>query len=374
MNDRVEKLKVLSSDEIDTIAEAADSHGLSEPESVSVFRESKVAAITDRFPQAIQSALPDIEGRSDFKLLRSLRAAYGVARIDPLCFSDPNFIATKINHGFWEHLAFLFTNADSRSTYRDVNLKLRQRHYLTSDFLPVLMGSFLDLMCQPQAHAFISCITGIRSVEQLFGQHWSNPHLADPDSFEVNPSRRGAIKGLLAFSELAQRTGSVSPLGVYDSFDINQSFSDLSLLNGIRGRATDKTLCLVMGPPHLSAVRIANWPGPQAFLAVSRTACMAQWAFHLANLVAVLDRVERAGQDVVVFFQGAVLGPVIADYLCSYRDRKNGNVAFVDLGRLLDLTFEHDLTSTGSPLPDGSFDSKGQLYQVEASDRIFVEN
>ncbi len=72
-------------------------------------------------------------------------------------------------------------------------------------------------------------------------------------------------------------------------------------------------------------------------------------------------------------FPGAVLGPILAAYVRSLSARLPINVGFVDLGRLMDLAFEQDVTKTGSPLPDGSFDSRGQLSLGERPERIFTQ-
>jgi hypothetical protein len=120
-------------------------------------------------------------------------------------------------------------------------------------------------------------------------------------------------------------------------------------------------------------VRVTNWPGRHAFLCLSGNHAQAQWRFNLVNLLSVLKHYDTLDRRVVVLFQGAVLGPLLVRFLADFIETLTIKVSFLDLGRLLDIAYEADISKTGSPLPNRSFDSKNMLNIVECGDTIFQE-
>jgi|GEM_PF-6658001 len=375
MNDRLNRLKQCGCDDIDALAEQMQDQDCSLEEPVSAFGADMKSRINVDIDDSILQTLDPVEQLSDFELVRTLRGTYEVLQYGPSQFSEKPPLITKINHGFWEHLAILHTRPERRSSYRDVNLKLRQRQYFPNDFLPVLLGAWTTFTVENGVGGFISAITGIRDFAGTLGRPWAAPDSGEVQNYELPSFRRGAVRGLLAFADiLKQSTGSAEKPRFYDSVAINTGFQDGTLLEGVSEVAAPGTVALIMGPQRLGQVRIANWPGPHAFLGVSLHSAMAQWRFNLRNLVAVLEHYADRGKDVVVFFQGAVLGPILAAYVRSLSASLPINVGFVDLGRLMDLAFEDDVTRTGSPLPDGSFNSHGQLRLGAAQTHVFAEH
>ena len=375
MQDRLDRLKHSHHDDIDALAGQMQDQDCSVEDSIGTFGADMKARISVDIGGSILQALDPVEKLSDFALVKMLRETYEIETYDPGRFSTKAPLITKINHGFWEHLAILHTRPERRGSYRDVNLALRQKQYLSSDFLPVLLGSWTTLTVENEVGGFISAITGIRDFAGTLGRPWVAPDSQEVQNYELPSFRRGAVRGLLAFADVLKKSAETAEKKpcFYDSVAINTGFQDGTLLGGISGAATPGTVALIMGPPRLGEVRIADWLGPQAFLAISLQSAMAQWMFNLRNLSAVLESYAAQGRDVVVFFQGAVLGPILAAYVRSLSARLPINVGFVDLGRLMDLAFEQDVTKTGSPLPDGSFDSRGQLNRAEAAGTIFAE-
>jgi len=324
--------------------------------------------IGDGYSRDLHCILKDIEALSDFELVRRLRKKYVVTSFDNTTYSRPRCFVTKINHGFWEHLSYIFTDSQFRGAYRDVNLPLRERQYLTSDFIPALLGAWKRSLRSHLVDTFISTTTGAYSIPHILGTPWVLAECDTNDTYSMAPYVRGAVKGLIAFSELVSKD---QPITVHDSFQINSDFENTSLLRHLKSTANENTACVVVGPPHLSRVRVVGWPGVQFFLAISASSAMAQWRFNLKNMYAVVDYLASERKDVVILFQGAVLGPVFAEHLSVYASERNISVRFVDLGRILDMAYEEDLSKTGSPLPSRTFTSVGQFELGDPAEFIF---
>jgi hypothetical protein len=312
----------------------------------------------DQFVTNIKDSLQYIERLSDYELVRKLRQRYYLRDFDVALYAKSRFFISKINHGFWEHLAFLFTEPERRNTYRDVGLALRERQYLTSDFLPVLLGIWAHSLRSQSINHFISCTTGAYPFSRVFGDPWSVDHCPPIASYALSSFVRGVVKGLIAFSDLA---GQDTPIPVYDSFHINSDFESATLFSSLKTNASPKTACVMVGPPVMSRVRVVDWPGPQFFLGVSALNAMAQWQFNLENVSAVVEHLVRQGYEIVMLFQGAVLGPLVAEHLSRYANDRDIDIRFVDLGRILDMAYEKDITGTGSPLPSRTFTAVGQI-------------
>lgn len=372
MTDRVSQLAQTACDGIDALAEQwqAQDHGPDDP--IAAYGAAMKANIGVDIAASVLQTLDPVEPLPDFDLVRTLRARLEIAPFDPARFATAAPVISKINHGFWEHLAFLHTRPERRDSYRDSNLEMRRRQYLSSDFLPVLLGTWMELIRDAGAGGFVSTTTGVIDFGANLGQAWTDPDVPAPEGYVLRPFHRGAVRGLLAFGDIARQSGVEGPLRYHDSVAINTGFQDGTLLGGIKGQAGPDTVALVMGPARLGAVRLAGWPGPQAFLGVSLHSAMAQWQFNLRNLDAVIRRYEAQGKDVVVFFQGGALGPVLAAWLRRIQPHLATRAGFVDLGRLMDLAFEDDVTRTGSPLPDGSFNSHGQLRLGTPPEHVFA--
>ena len=374
MNDRLNRLKQYRCDDIDALAEQMQDQDRALEDPISTFSNEMKASLKVDVGDSILRTLDPVELLSDFKLVTTLRDRYDIIDYDPARFATKTPVISKVNHGFWEHLAFLHTRPERRDSYRNVGLDLRTKQYLSSDFLPVLLGAWMAMEQDEEVGGFVSTTTGVVNFADNLGQAWTDPESLEDPAYELKNFRRGAARGLLAFADIVRHSApKTGKLRFYDSVAINTGFQTGALMRGIAGAAGADTVALVMGPQRLGQVRIANWPGPQAFLGISLHSAMAQWQFNLRNLVAVLEQYAERGQDVVVFFQGAVLGPILAAYLRRLQSTLPVNVGFVDLGRLMDLTFEEDITKTGSPLPDGSFNSRGQLVRGEAMETIFAE-
>jgi len=374
MNDRLGRLMQANCDDIDALAEQMQEQDRQQVDTIHIFAEEMKSHIKADIGDSILRTLAPVELLTDFNLVTMLRAHYDITEYDPTRFATKAPVISKINHGFWEHLAFLHTRPERRDSYRAVGLQLRTKQYLTSDFLPVLLGAWMTLERDETVGGFVSTTTGVVNFADNLGKAWTDPESPEDPTYELKDFRRGAARGLLAFSDLVRRSvPGIGRLHFYDSVAINTGFQNGTLMGGISGAAAPGTVALIMGPSRLGAVRIANWPGPQAFLAVSLHSAMEQWMFNLRNLAAVLEDYAAQGQDVVVFFQGAVLGPILAAYVRSLSAKLPTNVGFVDLGRLMDLAFEEDVTKTGSPLPDGSFGTRGQLSLAEVQKQVFTQ-
>lgn len=374
MDERVNRLKQTACGDIDALAGHMREQDECPEDPISVFAARMKSNIKVDIGDSILKTLDPLEQLPDFDLVRTLRRRYEIAAYDPARFAVKAPVISKINHGFWEHLAFLHTCPERRDSYRDVGLALRQKQYLSSDFLPVLLGAWVELSRDEDAGVFVSTTTGVIDFAANLGQPWTDPNAPEDSAYVLKDFRRGAARGLIAFSDIVRRgEPSADKLHFFDSVAINTGFQDGTLMGGITEQAGPDTVALIMGPPRLGVVRLANWPGPQAYLGISLHSAMAQWEFNLRNLAAVINAYAAQSKDVVVFFQGAVLGPILAAYVRRLSARLSIEVGFVDLGRLMDLAFEADITKTGSPLPNASFGSRGQLGCGEAPAGIFAE-
>lgn len=373
MDNRLAQLKRAPCDDIDQLAIAplpADESTLTRLNDLIVARLSQMPP--NHAGQAAQY-LHTLHALSDFQAVRELRSRLVIEAFDPARYADLNLIAAKVNHGFWEHLAVLNARPEHRARYRDVNLPMRVKSYLSTGFMDVLIASMLRLLGHGSVSSFVSTTTGRMSFGRVLGTPWTSDRITTGTT-ELSEVRRGAVHGLLAFTEVARVHHPIQPpYSFFDSYDNNSAFENGTLFRNLLSSATSDAVCLIMGPQSLRQVQVAGWPGDYAFLAISRRQAVHQWRFNLLNLFSVLQHYDRMARNVVILFQGSVLGPIIADYLADFRASLGINVAFIDLGRLLDLAHGEDLTNTGSPLPNNSFNSGGQLLLIEGGSGVFQE-
>jgi hypothetical protein len=372
---RIASLRQIDINAIDTLPE----HNLPVNKAIAKFisdkSETLLSFLDENYRQEIQDFLLKNEDMSDSDLVQSLSKHYAINDFQSSGYANPNIIISKMNHGFWEHLAFLHAREQHRHTYRDVNLAFRERQYLTGGFLDMLMGSMLAASHSPGIYRFISATTGVESFSKCLGTYWDEAAPSPSVPYKLPEFKRGAVRGLLVFSHLFnKRRGSDEPLVFFDSYSNNLSFEEGALLSNLKSTANSDTVCLIVGPAHLNKVRVIDWPGSHSFLCLSSTLAHAHWRINIENILSVLKHYDSQSKNVVILFQGGALGPVVAWFVNAYKAHLSIDVAFLDLGRLLDIAFEADLTRTGSPLPSRTFKMNGAFHLSNANDRIFEED
>ena len=373
----LQRLEVLRSEKCNNI-DAMSIAPLSMPEDLAtpiIASRAKIAAdLPPEYRAELQHFLLAHESLQDHELVRRLAETFTIDNFPANAYAAEGLLISKVNHGFWEHFAYMHASPGHRTTYRDVNLPLRENQYLTGDFLDVLTASMLGSLPLSSIDRFVSCTTGVQTFSDCLGAPWASG-TGNFENYKLSDFKRGAVRGLLAFAHLHKMSSSASqvPLRFHDSYSNNKSFEDGILLDTLCRSANEDTVCLIMGPERLGGVRVTNWPGRHAFLCLSGNHAQAQWRFNLVNLLSVLKHYDTLDRRVVVLFQGAVLGPLLVRFLADFIETLTIKVSFLDLGRLLDIAYEADISKTGSPLPNRSFDSKNMLNIVECGDTIFQE-
>lgn len=353
----LEKLKNTSLEELDNID--IDTTFISS-DFISISKSFGMATSFDAFIQQIKPSIEAFSTMNDENLAKEFEGQFRFVSIQNP-FDNQNSTYVKVNHGFWEMFTYLIVQNTDNLRQRNYSiLEAQLRH---SGLLPFLMASIKFCVDSSKIHFMQSLTSGIGLSESLFKDQSRN-------GFDA--IRRGVIIGNLinrAFSS-QERSDFV------DSFPLNYGYQSGDLVKALAGLNSDDSI-IVIGPPHLSELSVseslfsASSP-TQFYLAISPTQALQRWREQLTAVKASIRNLAERSNKVVVLFQGAVLGPMVAA-LIEY-ENLDGKVLMFDLGRLLDIEVENNtLSHTGSPLPNRSVEPTGVFTTVFSDNMCFQE-
>lgn len=312
------------------------------------------------FKKVRKNRLSELEELSDQELLKRFQNLFDLQMPEsPLSSERDSSEArsyVKVNHGFWEMLAFVLS--DNTSLYRSRNVNVLRDQLESSNLLPFLIASIEQCMSSPYTLFMQSLTSGIGRSEDLITTCLKNG---------LDPIRRGVFTGNM----LQSNTERVSFI---DSYPLNYGYQQKEL-GKVLSQLPENSAVLTVAPPHLSGVGIKPECLPhddikQYYLAISPTQAMQKWELQLNNIKLVLDEIVERYKSVTIFFQGVVLGPMLASLI--EHDYKTLDILFFDFGRLLDIEVaEHTLSHTGSPLPNRSVEPTGFFKQFETNGCCF---
>ena len=327
--DLLKTLEESAADLITEIGERYDADAAWSDEVKDFEGRCKMGAELDDFLRGSASSLEDL---SDDDLNSAFYEKYTLNSAEDGLLTRQGALVSKVNHGFWEHLIYLYASQAQRKNLRDVNLSLRQRQYFEGGFLSALLSAWGQGQSQSAYHQFVSLTSGIAAFSNVF------PVFSGKDN-KLGPVQRGACKCLIIAADVFRHGFSASEekFSVFDSYFINSSFENRKFIPMATESYSTESTCLIIGPPSLSKLKIKEWKGKHAYMAISESKAMGLWRFHLDSLIMALDKILDSSDRVLILFQGAVLSPIFCAYLAQQNRFDRSRVNFFDLGRLLDL-------------------------------------
>lgn len=250
--------------------------------------------------------------------------------------SSNRMIISKNNHGFWEKAVISLVGFKSNNL-RSQNVGMLHSRLVESRVLPIIFMAS-NIACQNDEILIMrSLSTGSSPFSKILNQ----------ESEQLDSIRRGVLLGYL--SSLPNRVVK-EKTKIIDSYNLNKFYESGGFKKILDKQVTEKTAILFFAPHHISELSLNTSSScDQYYLAISPSLAFQNWEIQITNFIVVIKELIKSYENIVVFFQGAALGPVISQYLDS---KKEWNVSFFDLGRLLDLEVEYsELKKTGSPLP-----------------------
>jgi hypothetical protein len=333
-------------------------------EALSVTSFGEIDAENGRFAndaQKFRFAVYGLEPFSDDYLAARFHDCYGVFPLDvtrtSLFERDTDIITVKVNHGFWEHLAALFGTRGMVARYREMDLPTRRKHYFQANFLPAFEHAWSRLT-SARNEAVVPMISTTSGV---------SPIRTDPGD-SMGPVRRAALTGMVAY-ELAAGGAAESadrhrePLAVHDSYAMSKGFEEGLVIDRVLRKSADGSALLVIGPRWTGACRVKDLAGSQYFLAVSETDVMPLWRQTTATILAVLRHLGDTHGRITVFLQSSAYSPIACAAIMEYAASADVAIEVWDLGRLLDVAVDKDLTRTGNPLPTGKAERVTRYFE-----------
>lgn len=319
----------------------------------------------DAITNELRSKLSTLDTLQDQDLLHEFWMNYSIQNT-----LDTSHLAgqkiSKINHGFWEHLAMLHASEEALPTYRNPNLSLRTSQYLNRGFLQTLLDCWSNSTPERDYRRFISTTSGIAPITKVTPQNI-------PAGANLPIVQRGALKGLLIAAHRMQLTrGEFFRIPVEDSFQINRAFERHEILERAAAQIPSNSACVVFGPPWLSGIQLCGWEGRSSYLAISPTRAMSQWSFYTSAISELIKIQLEKFEHVLITFQGGALSPVICDHIVQDEEIPANAVTFFDLGRLLDIDAGVDLSKTGSPLPSRRTEKLGIFAPWTNSGKAYI--
>lgn len=249
---------------------------------------------------------------------------------------DVDLSYVKINHGFWEHLYWLFAPHDE-SRMRGNNPDGYRTRYVASGFLDGLAAALAvtaepdaDLLRFPGMHLAVSLASGTHDHADVIAGFGART--AAEQKIVV-----GAAIGLTAWWE------TLFP-GRRPTFH-DGSFPKRGLATGalrqtLQWAAARSERIVFVVPPHLAGVRLADASLPQETVTVPADTVHESWAGCLRAVTAhVLGRVAGDGR-VLVITQSAVFSALLGLFL-NHAKRQllpvESRLRFFDVGQALDV-------------------------------------
>jgi hypothetical protein len=344
----IKELRTISNSAIESFSRERINKISKSDEGIISFRDEKLNFI-NRYSEFLYEVLSGINPLDDNKLIGMFEDSVNIVSNENIDWVNPdkNFFF-KINHGFWEFLAFLHSDSSYFSTYRPMTVEAVKHWYDINDNMAIALSCFLLSDQYKNIHRMGSPTTGKISYDNLIRDFISKLDCG----YSHSQHQRGAFKGLLSAAMLNKHlTSSNDKLCFSDSYALNNDFDTGRFANQIIKNAKDTSVCLTIGPARVSVARIINWPGSHAHFTISHYTADKSWIFNLVAIQNVIAYLQNEFDDVYVLFQGATLSCALVSFLADSQVIDLGRLYFYDVGRLLDMALKTDLTKTGSPLP-----------------------
>lgn len=315
----------------------------------------------DEFLSGLRFKANNLLGAGDRKLLNTFKDNYAFSGSEQsLCdgiLSGKSIV--KINHGFWEIFSNIFLDEKGRQSLRARNSSLLYESFIGSGLLFPLLSSMYENELENDFILMKSLTSGVALSSAIID------NFSSKNDCSLDDIRRGVLISSCLFSDLFESSLS-DKLKFSDSFYFNRLYQNKVFMSNVLSkiREHDNTGVIFFAPPHLKGLSLKPFDGSESleqyYLAVSPKLAHQDWRVHIYRLMVVLEELNSKHSKVIVFFQGSVLGPLIASYLNEFFP----NVTLIDFGRLLDVEVGHEgLNTTGSPFPNGKLDPTG-FFQV----------
>ncbi len=262
-----------------------------------------------------------------------VETVFGSITIQPIgldeVFRQGGHVYTKLNHGFWEKIAFRGCQSLGAPYVRPMKAALDP------------MGMFGDLVALALAAqrrrrgAVAGCYLGDRFAVGLGFNDGMRESSRQTYSGELWQAPRGAMTGCLAFLDAA----APSDRHLFADAGFPKRLVMSADMPVMAERIADGADALVfVVPPHLARIRLKGFAGDDYRLIVPPRSIHALWPVVLAVVLGRLAEIMRTHRRVTVLVQAASLAVPMGSLLDLMRDEApDGELHVIDMGQALDV-------------------------------------
>ena len=267
-------------------------------------------------------------------------------RIEPmeslLTSNARDFVYTKINHGFWEHLFSIFSDRIDPQRMRITEVEIYQRHYVGSSLLVPLARLVWASAAPTTDEVAFAPIHFALSLGNGRETHPENLRDFDAMTTNVRLLTSGAAIGAAAFfgALFGDRR-----IHADDGCFPKRGFTTGVLEEVLRARLalSDRVVCVV--PAHLDGLQLKMSDLPHESLVISRTHVHEGWLATLRTVARpLLERMWR-GENLMAIAQAGVFATILALFLVQAKRRlglDGVRLDFFDLGQVVDVANPDD--------------------------------